>query len=163
MEIKTALFNEVAEKEIRNTYARAFLKALPAAIAVRRKAVMDSFPDPDAAQACGQAIRAEVVARLPELLEEFEKNALARGAKVFWARDAREANEMVLAIARERNVTYVTKGKSMVTEEMGLNDALAENGIEPFETDLGEFIAQQLGRPPFHIVGATSSTTSPWG
>ena len=153
MEIRTTLFNEIAEKEIRNPYARAFLKAMPAAIAARRKTVMGSFPDPDAAQACGQAIRAEVVARLPELLEEFEKNALAWGAKILWARDAGEANEMVLAIAKERNVTYVTKGKSMVTEEIGLNDALAESGIEPFETDLGEFIAQQLKRPPFHIVG----------
>jgi L-lactate dehydrogenase complex protein LldF len=153
MEINTTLFNETAGKEIRNPYARAFLKALTATIAARRKTVMDDFPDPGAAQACGQAIRAGVVARLPELLEEFEKNALERGAKILWARDAREANEMVLSIARERNVAYVTKGKSMVTEEMGLNDALAEGGIEPFETDLGEFIAQQLRRPPFHIVG----------
>jgi len=153
MKIKTDQFNDVARVEIQNEYARAFLGLLPPVIAMRRQQVMASFPDPDAAQACGQAIRAGVVARLPELLEKFEKNALARGAKVLWARDAREGNEMVLAIARDRNVTYVTKGKSMVTEEMGLNDALAESGIEPFETDLGEFIAQQLGRPPFHIVG----------
>jgi len=153
MEIRTTLFNEIAGKEIRNTYARAFLKAMPAAIAARREAVMSSFPDPDAAQACGQAIRAEVVARLPELLEQFEQNAVARGAKVLWARDAHEANGIVLAIARERKAPYVTKGKSMVTEEMGLNDVLVEEGIEPFETDLGEFIAQQLKRPPFHIVG----------
>ncbi len=153
MEIRTSLFKEVAEKEIKNPYARLFLKAMPAVIAARRKSVMGTFPDPDAAQAGGQAIRAEVVARLPELLEEFEKNALAQGAKVLWARDARQANELVLALARERNVTYVTKGKSMVTEEMGLNDAFAADGIEPFETDLGEFIVQQLGRPPFHIVG----------
>ncbi len=153
MEIRTTIFNEVAAREIRNPYARLFLKAMPAVIAKRRTVVMGTFPNPVAAQAYGQSIRAEVVARLPELLEQFEKNALARGVKVLWARDAREACEMVLDLAKERNVPYVTKGKSMVTEEIGLNDALAGSGIEPFETDLGEFIAQQLRRPPFHIVG----------
>lgn len=153
MEIRTTIFNEVAEREIRNPYARLFLKAMPAVIAKRRTVVMGSFPDPTAAQAGGQAIRAEVVTRLPELLEEFEKNAQAHGATILWARDAREANDMVLALAKKRGITYVTKGKSMVTEEMGLNDELTAHGIEPFETDLGEFIAQQLRRPPFHIVG----------
>jgi L-lactate dehydrogenase complex protein LldF len=91
--------------------------------------------------------------RLPELLEEFEKNALANGAKVFWARDAKEANEYITNLARERGIKYVTKGKSMVTEETGLNEVLSQNGVEVWETDLGEFIAQQLHRPPFHIVG----------
>ena len=62
------------------------------------------------------------MARLPELLEEFEKNALANGAKVFWARDDQEANETILQLAKERGVKYVTKGKSMVTEETGLNE-----------------------------------------
>ncbi len=153
MKIKTEQFNEVAKKEIKNEYARAFLGLLPPVIAMRRQQVMSSFPDPDAALAYGQAIRAEAVERLPELLEEFEKNACAQGAQVLWARDAKEANQMVLAIAKERNIDYLTKGKSMVTEEMGLNEILIKEGIDTYETDLGEFIAQQLERPPFHIVG----------
>ena len=148
-----AQFVASAKKEMQNQYARAFLGLLPPAIAARRATVMATFPDPAAAQALGRAIRAESVARLPELLEEFETKALASGARVLWARNADEANDLVLSIARERNVVSLTKGKSMVTEELGLNDALLEGGIEPFETDLGEFIAQQLGRPPFHIVG----------
>ncbi len=103
--------------------------------------------------ACGAAIRAEVLARLPELLEEFEKNAKANGMKVVWARDDKEANEFIKNLAKEKGIKYVTKGKSMVTEETALNELLEKNGIEVWETDLGEFIAQQLHRPPFHIVG----------
>ena len=153
MEIKTDQFVEIAQKELNNTRTRKFLRVLPSGIARMRARVMQSFPDPEAANDYGRAIRAEAVARMPELLEEFEKNAIANGAKIIWARTAAEANQFVVNLAKEKGVQYVTKGKSMVTEELGLNDALAENGITPFESDLGEFIAQQLHRPPFHIVG----------
>lgn len=153
MKIKTEEFNEIAQREIKNEYARAFLGLLPPVIAMRRSQVMGSFPDPEAAMALSRSIRAESVARLPELLEEFEQNAIRAGATVLWAKDAAEANDIILGLAQERKVTFVTKGKSMVTEEIGLNEALSRANIEPFETDLGEFIAQQLKRPPFHIVG----------
>ncbi len=153
MKVNTRNFVQTAEREMQNQYARAFLALMPPVIAALRVQVMGSFPDPEAAQELGRAIRAEAVARMPDLLEEFERNAVAAGARVLWARDASEANELVLSIARERNVTEVTKGKSMISEETGLNEAFKNNGIEPFETDLGEFIAQQLERPPFHIVG----------
>ena len=153
MKIKTEQFVEIANKEMQNARTRQFLRLLPAGISRMRSRVMQSFPDQEAANEYGRAIRAEVVARLPELLEEFEKNAATHGAKVIWAKTAAEANAFIVNLAKERGIEYVTKGKSMVTEEMGLNDALEENGIEPFESDLGEFIAQQLHRPPFHIVG----------
>ncbi|MBU4317437.1 MAG: lactate utilization protein [Proteobacteria bacterium] len=153
MEIKTEQFVDVAKKEMQNTRTRQFLRLLPSGISRMRDRAMQSFPDPDAANEYSRAIRAEVIARMPELLEEFDKNATANGAKIVWAKTAAEANAFIVNLAKERGVTYVTKGKSMITEEMGLNDALGENGIEPFESDLGEFIAQQLHRPPFHIVG----------
>jgi L-lactate dehydrogenase complex protein LldF len=73
--------------------------------------------------------------------------------KVVWARDDKEANEFIKNLAKEKGIQYVTKGKSMVTEETALNELLEKHGIEVWETDLGEFIAQQLHRPPFHIVG----------
>jgi len=153
MEVRTTHFREVAVQEMQNELTQAFLSLLPPGFTLLRQLAMSTYPDPDAAQEYSRAIRAEVIARLPELLEEFERNALAQGAKVIWARDAHEANRFILDLAKERGVTYVTKGKSMVTEEMGLNDHLIQNGIEAFETDLGEFITQQLCRPPFHIVG----------
>ncbi len=153
MEVRTERFREIAQVEMKDQRAQAFLGLLPPVIAQMRKMVMASFPDPDAAQELSEAIRAEVVANLPELLEEFERNAERNGAKVVWARDAKEANAFIVNLAREKGVSYVSKGKSMVTEETGLNHELQAAGIEPFETDLGEFIAQQLKRPPFHIVG----------
>jgi len=153
MKIKTEQFTELAKKELANSYSSAFLKLMPPVLNMKRDIGLSTFSDIPAAQAHGAAIRQEAMARLPELLEEFEKNAIANGAKVFWARDAREANEYILQLAKERGVKYVTKGKSMVTEETGLNELLSQNGIEPWETDLGEFIAQLLHRPPFHIVG----------
>lgn len=153
MEIKTEKFTELAKKELRNAHSRAFLKLMPPVLQMKRDIGLSTFPDIPAAQAYGAAIRAEAIARLPELLEEFEKNALANGAKVFWARDDKEANEYIKNLALERGVKYVTKGKSMVTEETALNELLGKHGVEAWETDLGEFIAQQLHRPPFHIVG----------
>ncbi|GAB4350961.1 MAG: LutB/LldF family L-lactate oxidation iron-sulfur protein [Candidatus Abyssubacteria bacterium] len=153
MKIKTRQFNEVVKRELQNQRSRAFLDVLASIVPETRKAALATFPDPDAALELGRSIRAEALARLPELLEEFEQNATAHGATVLWARDATEANDIILRIAKERNIQYVTKGKSMVTEEIGLNEVLAGNGIDVFEADLGEFIIQLLDRPPFHIVG----------
>jgi len=159
MKVGTERFTEVAREELGKEHARSHLDIMSFVIDERRKSTMGSFPDPAAALELGRAIRAEVIAGLPELLEEFEKNAMANGAVVLWARDADEANEFILKIAKERNIRYVTKGKSMVTEETGLNDVLIENGIEVFEADLGEFIIQLLGVPPFHILGPALNIT----
>ncbi len=153
MKIETDHFTEAAKRELQNDSSRPFLKTILTTLNMKREIGLSTFPDIAAAQAYGAAIRQEAVARMPELLEEFEKNAVANGAKVLWARNAEEANALILRLAKEREIRYVTKGKSMVTEEMGLNEILTQNGIEPWETDLGEFIAQQLHRPPFHIVG----------
>jgi L-lactate dehydrogenase complex protein LldF len=136
-----------------NPMTQAFLSILPPGFAVMRQMSMASFTDPAVAVELSRSIRQESVARLPELLEEFEANALKNGSKVFWAKDAQAANEYILNLCKEKGAGFVTKGKSMVTEEIGLNSALSEGGIETFETDLGEFIIQQLKRPPFHIVG----------
>ena len=153
MEIKTEQFKELARKELGNERHRHFLKVIPPIMRMKREAGYDTLPDIPAAMAYGAAIRGEAIARLPELLEEFERNATANGMKVVWARDGKEANDFIVKLAKERGIRYVTKGKSMVTEETSLNEMLEESGVEVWETDLGEFIAQQLHRPPFHIVG----------
>ena len=70
---------------------------------------METFPDAAAAVAYGRAIRAEAIARLPELLAAFEKNAAALGAKIIWAKTADEANRFILNLAQKRGVQYVTK------------------------------------------------------
>ena len=85
-------------------------------------------------------------------MERFEATISKRGAKVIWAETAEEATEEILRICREKNCRSIVKSKSMVTEEIHLNDFLEKNDIESVETDLGEYIQQLDGEPPYHIV-----------
>jgi L-lactate dehydrogenase complex protein LldF len=109
-------------------------------------------PDWEALRDAAAAIRAHTRGRLADYLEEFERNAVARGAQVHWARDAAEHNAIVHRILSERGVRRVAKSKSMLTEECGLNPFLEARGIEVVDTDLGERIVQLAGEPPSHIV-----------
>lgn len=114
-----------------------------------------AFPDREALDRLrdqGQAIRDQALANLPWLLRELETNCRANGIEVHWARTAAEANAKVRDIVQATGADSVLKGKSMVSEEIGLNAALAEAGIEALETDLGEWIIQLAGEPPSHIV-----------
>ncbi|MBP9492773.1 MAG: lactate utilization protein [Sulfurospirillum sp.] len=97
-------------------------------------------------------IKTHTLANLDTYLEEFEKNALKRGIKVHWAKDAAEHNAIVLDILRSNNVKMVVKSKSMLTEECHLNPHLEAHGIEVVDTDLGERIVQLRQEPPSHIV-----------
>ena len=100
-----------------------------------------------AAEAKRRALR-----NLPDLLELAEKNLKKNGFRVLWATDAAEANQYVLEIARNHQVKLVTKSKSMVSEELGVNAALEGAGIRVVETDLGEYIIQLNNEPPSHII-----------
>ena len=95
MEIKTKEFVDIAKKELKNPQNKKFLSVLPFGVTLSRARSMQSFTDPEAANEYGRAIRSEVIARLPELLEQFEKNAIANGAKIIWARTADEANAFI--------------------------------------------------------------------
>lgn len=110
---------------------------------------LDNFEDIRDAAA---AIRDRALANLDVYLEEFEKNATARGAVVHWAETAEEANRIVCELAARYGVRKAVKSKSMVSEECALNDALEAAGIEVVETDLGEYILQLAHEPPSHIV-----------
>lgn len=94
----------------------------------------------------------KAIEQLDKYLEQFEKNFTARGGKVIWAETNEEALQAVLQICKEKNARSVVKSKSMVTEELHLNDFLAKHNIESVETDLGEYIQQLDGEPPYHIV-----------
>ena len=89
---------------------------------------------------------------LDQQLEEFELNFTKRGGRVIWAENGEQAIEEILNICRQKKCKTVVKSKSMVTEEIHLNDALEKNGIESIETDLGEYIQQLDGEAPYHIV-----------
>ncbi|MGA3190061.1 MAG: LutB/LldF family L-lactate oxidation iron-sulfur protein, partial [Bryobacteraceae bacterium] len=97
-------------------------------------------------------IKKHTLDHLDYYLEQLERNIEARGGKVIWARDGAEACAFIQNLARERGVKVIVKSKSMTTEEIHLNDHLAEDGIETVETDLGEYILQLGGEKPFHII-----------
>jgi L-lactate dehydrogenase complex protein LldF len=97
-------------------------------------------------------IKRRALANLPDLLEEAEKNLLKNGFKVLWAKDAAEANELILEIAKKHESKLAIKSKSMATEEIGVNENLEAAGVEVVETDLGEFIVQLAEERPSHIV-----------
>ncbi len=110
------------------------------------------FTDVFLARERAKNLKWKAIETLDLMLENFESAITKRGAKVIWCNDANEANEAILKICREKNCKMLVKSKSMVTEEIHLNRHLEENGIESVETDLGEYIQQLDGEPPYHIV-----------
>ena len=97
-------------------------------------------------------IKWKAIEQLDKHLELFEKNFQEHGGKVIWAEDKEDALNAILAICKEKNARTIVKSKSMVTEEIHLNKFLEDNEIESIETDLGEYIQQLDGEPPYHIV-----------
>ena len=97
-------------------------------------------------------IKNHTLAHLDFYLEQFEAKVVENGGHVHWASTPEEAREAVIGILRASGARHVTKGKSMAGEETGLNEALAEAGMERLETDLGEYIIQLADEPPSHII-----------
>ncbi len=112
----------------------------------------EQFADMHLARERAKNIKWRAIETLDQQLEEFELNFTKRGGKVIWAENAAQAIEEILNICKEKNCKTLVKSKSMVTEEIHLNAALEKNGIESIETDLGEYIQQLDGEPPYHIV-----------
>jgi L-lactate dehydrogenase complex protein LldF len=110
------------------------------------------FTDVNITRERAKNIKWEAIENLDKYLLEFEQKITARGATVIWANDTAEAQEAIGKICQERNCKTLVKSKSMVTEEIHLNDYLEAAGIESVETDLGEYIQQLDGEPPYHIV-----------
>lgn len=112
----------------------------------------EQFADIHLAREKAKNIKWKAIETLDKQLETFEANMIRRGAKVIWAEDGQQALDEIKKICDEKNCKTLVKSKSMVTEEIHLNDFLEKNGIESVETDLGEYIQQLDGEPPYHIV-----------
>jgi len=112
----------------------------------------EQFSDLDMAREKAKNLKWKVMEKLDKYLEQFEQNLTRNGGKLIWAEDAEEARRAILRICREKSCKTVVKSKSMATEEIHLNDFLQKHGIESVETDLGEYIQQLDGEPPYHIV-----------
>jgi L-lactate dehydrogenase complex protein LldF len=112
----------------------------------------EQFENLNLAREKAKNIKWRAIESLDKQLERFETGISKRGAKVIWAETAEEATKEILRICREKNCRSIVKSKSMVTEEIHLNEFLEKNDIESVETDLGEYIQQLDGEPPYHIV-----------
>ncbi len=148
----TTDFHQRVDSALANARLRSnFRSAMDGLIDKRKQA----FPDADEL-AClrqrGEQIRAESLINLPELLQQLEDNCSKNGIEVHWAETVEEANQIVLEIMQRHDAKMMVKGKSMVSEEMELNQFLKQQGIECLESDLGEFIIQLEDEKPSHII-----------
>ena len=155
---EVAPFQEASAHESQNVQLRTNLRNATHSIQDKRDQRVAEMPDWEQLRDAGEAIKSDVIARLPELLEQFEAAFTARGGHVHWARDADEANDIIAGLVEdnarvnEQGRRDVIKVKSMATQETGLNEALADRGIDALETDLAELIVQLGNDLPSHIL-----------
>ncbi|QTR51188.1 LutB/LldF family L-lactate oxidation iron-sulfur protein [Candidatus Thiothrix anitrata] len=146
-EFRNTVRANLAKPEVRANFYRAM-----DGLMTRR---LDQFPDKaelERLRTQSMAIRANALSKLPELLETLEANLTRNGIQVHWAETPEQGNQIVQAILERHNAKSIIKGKSMVSEEMGMNHFLEALGIECLESDLGEFIIQLDGETPSHII-----------
>jgi L-lactate dehydrogenase complex protein LldF len=143
---------EAAARFIRNKEQEEWHNQTLWMVRQKRDAQAMAIPEWEELRQLASRIKMHTITHLDRYLEQFADSAEANGAVVHWAKDAREHNEIVYGILRERQVKRLVKSKSMLTEECGLNPYLIAKGIEVTESDLGERILQWMDKPPSHIV-----------
>ena len=138
---------------------RARCAAAAAKFIPKRAKAREALPEFDDLRDRARDLKDHVLANLDLYLERYEAAVLASGGVVHWAETAEDARRIVLEICRKAGAKTVNKGKTMISEECGINDMLAENGITPVETDLGEYIIQLRGEIPTHIIAPAVHVT----
>lgn len=145
-------FPRAAEQAVGDEQVRANVRLAQDAIRARRAAAVGELEDWEALRDSGAALRDRSLARLRDLLALLEDRVTRAGGVVHWARDAAEANEIVVRVARDANAREVLKVKSLTTDEIGLNAALEHAGLRPLETDLAELVCQLADERPSHLL-----------
>ena len=145
-------FVENARRALNDAQLHKALGHMKAGFQDKRAATIAKLPEFEDLRDQGRAIKNHVLEHLDAYLERFERSVTESGGTVHWAPTAADARDAVLSICRAAGAKTVTKGKSMVAEEIGLNDHLEANGVVPIETDLGEYIIQLRGEYPSHII-----------
>jgi L-lactate dehydrogenase complex protein LldF len=153
MEVRSMRFKEHAAAQLANASVRANLKKAKGKFVEKRAKAIRDLPDFEGSREAAKDVRERVLGDLDLWLEKFERRATERGAKVLWAKDGAEICRLVTRIAHTHGVGKATKSKSMLSEEADLNQALAAAGVQPVETDLGEYILQiNDNERPSHII-----------
>lgn len=144
---KIDTFSALKDEQLRSNFRKA-----TDGLVEKRINVFQDFDEWQTLRNLGYSSRKKTLDNLPDILEKLESNCKKNSIHVHWAENTIDANSIVLKIAKNSGVEKVVKGKSMVSEEMGLNQFLQKNGIEILESDLGEFIIQLENELPSHII-----------
>ncbi len=152
MHVTSRRFKANARSAVADDNLRQSLATMKTGFRLKRGEAVAALPEFEALREAGKAMKDHTLAHLDHYLERFEAKVSASGGHVHWAPDAEAARRAVLEICRAHNARLVTKGKSMVAEEIELNAFLEKNGLEPVETDLGEYIIQLRHELPSHII-----------
>jgi L-lactate dehydrogenase complex protein LldF len=145
-------FPKAAKTLLANTQMRHNVRRATDIIRNKRARVVAEMPDWEELRNSAQQIKQQVLSNLDTYLDQFEKNCTAAGGRVHWARDADEANQIIVGIIQSHQQTEVIKVKTMTSDETQLNVALEAAGITPYETDLADLIIQLGHDKPSHIV-----------
>jgi L-lactate dehydrogenase complex protein LldF len=152
MEITTQEFKDNAKEALKDTQLQTALQRATKSFTARRKKAVESLANfEDLREYCG-AVKAHTLSYLDYYLAQLTESVEKRGGHVHFAADGEEANKIIIGLAKAGNVETAVKAKSMVSEEMHLNEALEQNDIIPIETDLGEYILQIDDDVPSHII-----------
>jgi L-lactate dehydrogenase complex protein LldF len=152
MQVTSHKFKENVKAALSQPNLRTALDRTTGLLTSRRRDVLSQYPEYPQARALAEQIKDHTLANLDHYLEMFEQNAVASGAKVHWAQTPKQATDTIISICKSHDAKSVTRAKSMLGEEIGLSEALADAGIERVETDLAEHIIQLANEPPSHIV-----------
>jgi L-lactate dehydrogenase complex protein LldF len=152
MEIRSLAFKENVAEALADARLQKALEFTRPSFAGRRSAAVANLPEFEQLRDVGRDIKNHTLSNLDFYLETWAANVEKAGGHVHWCSTADEARAAVLEICRKANARTVTKGKSMISEELGINEHLEKHGITPVETDLGEYILQIRKEPPSHII-----------
>jgi L-lactate dehydrogenase complex protein LldF len=152
MQVTSSQFKQAASRKLNDPALQKALHNARGRFVVARAVSIRELDNFEQIRDAAAGIRDHALEYLDLYLEQWEENAAAAGTIVHWAQSHEEVNRLVLQIARDRKVAKIIKSKSMLGEETGLNEYLARGGIEVVETDLGEYIIQQAGEHPSHII-----------
>jgi L-lactate dehydrogenase complex protein LldF len=150
--VTSHLFKQSARRAIADPNLKEALNFFESGFTKARVEAAARLPEFERLRDRSREIKDHVLDNLDYYLERFEKECAKAGGQVHWCRTAAEARETVLEICRAADARTATKGKTMIAEEIGLNPYLEEHGVEPIETDLGEYIIQLADEPPSHII-----------
>jgi L-lactate dehydrogenase complex protein LldF len=159
MQATSRAFKENAHRALGDADLQAALAKMRQGFIERRATAIRRLPEFEALRDQGRAIKDHVLANLDFYLTRFEERVTETGGAVHWATDAEAARAIVLEICRKAGARTVTKGKSMIGEEIAINDHLVRHGITPVETDLGEYIIQLRDEPPSHLIAPAIHVT----